>query len=46
VIDYAEKNDKPGLLFFADFEKAIDSISYKYLFKTLDLFNFGLNLKA
>jgi hypothetical protein len=34
VIEYAEKNDKTGTFILADFEKAFESISYKYVFKT------------
>ena len=46
VIEYAEKHNKAGILFFADFEKAFDSLNHKFIFKTLDLFNFGPNLKS
>ena len=34
----------PGLLGFADFEKAPDSISHKYIKKCLESFNFGTDI--
>ena len=33
TIEMLEKENMPGLLFFADFEKAFDSISHKYIIK-------------
>ena len=38
IIDYLNENNKPGLLFFADFEKAFDSLDHCFLLKTLNLF--------
>ena len=43
IIDYLNKNNEPGLLFFADFEKAFDSINHDFIFKTLQFFNFFWN---
>ena len=34
-------NNKPGILFFIDFEKAFDSLEWYFLNKCLELFNFG-----
>lgn len=38
---YTEQNDIPGLLMLIDFEKAFDTISWSFISKALDLFNFG-----
>ena len=40
VMQAAETNNLPGLLLLIDFQKAFDSISWKFLYKTLDLFGF------
>ena len=44
TIEMLEKENMPGLLFFADFEKAFDSISHKYIIKSLESFNFGTDI--
>ena len=44
TIEMLEKENMPGLLFFADFEKAFDSISHKYIIKCLESFNFGTDI--
>ena len=41
MIELYEKKDLPGILLFIDFEKAFDCLEWKYLFKVLDLMNFG-----
>ena len=41
IIDKAEEENKPGLIFFSDFEKAFDSIDHSYMKKCLKHFNFG-----
>ena len=41
MIELYEKKDLPGILLFIDFEKAFDFLEGKYLFKVLDLMNFG-----
>ena len=38
---YSKKD--PGLAIFIDFEKAFDTVSWQFLFKTLTRFNFGNN---
>ena len=44
-MNYAEEQSIPGLLLLIDFEKAFDSLSWNYLFKTLDFLNFGDSFK-
>lgn len=41
LMNYTEQNQIPGLLMLIDFEKAFDSISWNFIYKTLDLFNFS-----
>ena len=45
IMSYTELNNIPGLLLLIDFEKAFDSVSHEFIFKTLDLFNFGDGFK-
>lgn len=45
TIFYTEKQQVPGMLLLIDFEKAFDSVSWDFLFKTLDFFNFGSDFK-
>ena len=45
LMNYTEVNQIPGLLMLIDFEKAFDSISWDFIFQTLDLFNFGNSIK-
>lgn len=40
LMDYLDKNEKPGLLMCLDFEKAFDSLSLKFLEKVLISFGF------
>ena len=40
IIEYAKENNTSGLLLLIDFEKAYDSISFKYIIKCLKFFNF------
>ena len=37
---YTEQKNIPGLLMLVDFEKAFDSVSWKFLYKTLNFFLF------
>ena len=41
IIDAAEEENKPGLIFFSDFEKAFDSVDHSYMKNCLKNFNFG-----
>ncbi|KAL9978081.1 hypothetical protein ACROYT_G015562 [Oculina patagonica] len=41
VIDVYEKRNLPGMLLFIDFEKAFDSLEWKFLFEAIDAMNFG-----
>jgi hypothetical protein len=41
LMHYLEENDMDGLLLLVDFEKAFDSIEWKFLRKALNSFNFG-----
>ena len=44
-MQYTENNKIPGLLLLVDFEKAFDSISWLFIEKVFDLFNFKDNIK-
>jgi len=41
IMQYTEQNNIPGMLFLIDFEKAIDSISWKFTKIVMHFFNFG-----
>ena len=41
LMHYAETNNIPGLLLLVDFEKAFDSISWKFIDKVFKFFTFG-----
>ena len=41
VIDSYDENNLPGFLLFIDFEKAFDSLEWSFLFKSLEVMNFG-----
>ena len=44
IMQYAKENNLAGLLLCIDFEKAYDSISFKYIEKCLEFYNFGKDL--
>ena len=41
IIHYCNENNEPVLVLLIDFEKAFDSVSWKFIFKVLEFFNFG-----
>lgn len=45
ILFYTGVNDLPGLLFLIDFEKAFDSVLWKFINEVLDFFNFGPSIK-
>ena len=45
VFDLYNEKNLSGLLMFADFKKAFDSIEWEFLFQVLNKFNFGQNFK-
>ena len=45
VIEHAQENEIPGLLFFADFEKVFDTLNHNFIMQALNFFKFGNDLK-
>lgn len=43
IFDYCENTNTEGILLFADFQKAFDSVEWNFLIKSLEKFNFGNN---
>ena len=41
----AKQNNLPGIILLVDFEKAFDSVSFKIIMTTLELFEFGGSFK-
>ena len=41
ILEYAKRNNRPGILVVIDFEKAFDSLNQTFLVKVLQNFNFG-----
>ena len=41
TLEITKKELEPGLLVMIDFEKEFDTVSWQFLYKTLDYFNFG-----
>ena len=41
LINYLNKKNKPGLLLCLDFEKAFDSLDWRFMFRALRAFGFG-----
>ena len=42
----SKKQNLPGLSLSIDFEKAFDNVSWKFIMKVLDYFNFGNSIKT
>ena len=45
VLSYTQNNSLPGMVMLIDFEKAFDSISWNFIRRTLDFFDFGPDIK-
>ena len=43
ILEYADDNDIPGILFSADFEKSFHSIDHSFMSAVLEKFGFGPN---
>lgn len=46
LMQYTEENDIPGVLFMIYFEKAVDTVSGKFIHKCLDFLNFGVSVQS
>lgn len=44
-MNYTDEANIPGLLLIIDFEKAFDTISWDFIHKVLQFFNFGDSIK-
>ena len=45
IMQYTETHNIPGLLVLVDFEKAFDSLSWSFIEKTLEIFNFRSSIQ-
>ena len=41
IFTHAKENNLPGMLLLVDFEKAFDSVNFKFIVTTLEIFGFG-----
>ena len=44
ILEYTDENDIEAISFFADFEKAFDSVEHSFSISTLIAFGFGLDI--
>ena len=44
IINYLDSNNLPGILINLDFEKAFDSLDWKFMYKVLKAFGFGRDI--
>ena len=45
IMQYTEEKQIAGMILLIDFEKAFDSLSWEFVNKTLNIFNFGISIK-
>jgi len=45
IMHETDKSNIPGLLMIIDFEKAFDTVSWEYIQKVLEIFNFGESIR-
>ena len=45
IIEHYKKVNMKGIMFMVDFKKAFDSLEWHFIFKSLNLFNFGKSFK-
>lgn len=45
IMQHTEEENIPGLLLLVDFEKAMDSLSWSFIQKALEFFNFGASIR-
>ena len=45
-MQYTETHNMPGLLVLVDFKKAFDSLSWSFIEKALDIFNFRSSIQS
>ena len=45
LLHNTEKESIPGLIMLVDFKKALDSVSWTFLYQVLEFLNFGTNFK-
>jgi len=45
ILFYTEKHNMPGLLLLIDFAAAFDTVSWNFMYKVLEFFNFGPSIR-
>ena len=41
IFSHAKENNLPGMMIMIDFEKAFDSVGFRFIVATLEMFGFG-----